>query len=294
MAGDGANYSDYDPGLAAMILGEAAHLLRHLGLAARHAILIGGLVPGLLVLDPGPGRRAHVGTTDLDFCLSLALVEGNTAEYERIETSLRAAGYVPTDTTFCWQRQKGLRLKAEFFCPATSTRPAGTLFRPKAAHTPVVKHNMGPKLSAVALDAGSAISNDVQVIEREVELPDGAGRISCEFRVTGLTGFLIAKTGALTERDKPKDAYDIVWLLESWPGGPQAAAKVTRNSPSYRREDAQRALDRLAREFATPDRVGPKSYGRFMTGPETSTDDIARMERQASGAVRMFTAALVS
>lgn len=291
MAGEGTNISEYDPSLAAMILGEAAHLLRHVGLAARHTILIGGLVPGLLVVEPGHGHLAHVGTTDLDFCMSLALADGDTAEYERIETCLRAAGYRPTDKTFCWQRE-ALRLKAEFFCPATATRPAGTLFRPKASDAPTVKHNMGPRLSAMALEAGAAISDDAQAVNREVDLPDGAGRICYEFRVTGLTGFLIAKIGALTERDKPKDAYDIVWLLESWPGGPAAAAKVARNSPAYWRDDARRAFHRRAREFADPARVGPKSYARFMAGPQTSTDDIARVERQASGAVLAFTAAL--
>ena len=60
MAGDGISITAYDPRLAEAILGEAAHLLRHLGIAACHTILIGGLVPGLLVLDPGPGRATHV------------------------------------------------------------------------------------------------------------------------------------------------------------------------------------------------------------------------------------------
>ena len=40
-----------------MLLGEAAHLLRAIGFAADHAILIGGMVPGLLVLDPGSATR---------------------------------------------------------------------------------------------------------------------------------------------------------------------------------------------------------------------------------------------
>jgi hypothetical protein len=110
--------------------------------------------------------------------------------------------------------------------------------------------------------------------------------------VTGLTGFLVAKTGALTERDKPKDAYDIVWLLEAWPGGPRQAAQAVRDSPAYQRGDTQRALGRLAHEFADPSRVGPRSYARFMAASETGPDDIARMERQAAGAVRTFTAAL--
>jgi hypothetical protein len=39
--------------------------------------VIGGLVPGLLVLDAGAGRPSHVGTTDLDLCLSVALAAGD-------------------------------------------------------------------------------------------------------------------------------------------------------------------------------------------------------------------------
>ena len=55
MAGDGMHISEYDPSVADAILGEAAHLLRSIGFSARHSILIGGLVPGLLVLDPDRG-----------------------------------------------------------------------------------------------------------------------------------------------------------------------------------------------------------------------------------------------
>jgi hypothetical protein len=39
LAGDGMHVSEYDPALADAILGEAAHLLRNIGFAARHAIL---------------------------------------------------------------------------------------------------------------------------------------------------------------------------------------------------------------------------------------------------------------
>lgn len=78
----------YDPSLVAMLLGEAAWLLRHLGFMAQHTILIGGLVPRLLVLDPP--AEPHLGTGDLDLCLSLAIVTGDTAEYERLETGLTA------------------------------------------------------------------------------------------------------------------------------------------------------------------------------------------------------------
>lgn len=56
MAGNGLHYGEYARTFVAVLLGEAAHLLRAIGFAADHAILIGGMVPGLLVLDPGLGH----------------------------------------------------------------------------------------------------------------------------------------------------------------------------------------------------------------------------------------------
>ena len=105
LATDGSHRSEYDPGVAAAILGEAAHLLRSIGFAAQHAVLIGGLAPALLVLYPGFGRPRHVGTGDLDVCLSLSLVEGDAAEHERIEQGLRGAGYEATVDSCRWRRE---------------------------------------------------------------------------------------------------------------------------------------------------------------------------------------------
>ncbi len=292
MAGDGLHISDYDPTLSDAILGEAAHLLRNFGFSAQHAILIGGLVPGLLVLDPGPGRPRHVGTADLDVCLSVALIEGDTAEYERIERALRNAGFEPYQTTFAWKRTKGLGVVVEFFCPAGEGRPPGTLFRPVAAAVPVVKHNMGSRLSAIALEAGNAISHDVITVEREVTLPDGAGRTTWRFRVTGLGGFLVAKVAALVGRDKPKDAYDIVWLLESWEGGPEGAAAAVLASGMMERDDVRTAMARLATEFSSPDSLGPSSFVRFMAPSGAPQDERVRLARQSAGAVQSFTDAL--
>ena len=43
LATDGESYREYDPALVGTILGEAAHLLRHLGFAVEHIVLIGGV-----------------------------------------------------------------------------------------------------------------------------------------------------------------------------------------------------------------------------------------------------------
>jgi hypothetical protein len=280
----GVHHSGYDPSTLDAVLGETAQLLRHLGFAARHAVLIGGVVPSLLVLDP-PGA-AHVGTTDIDLCLSVALVDGDTAEYERIEQSLRAAGFQQADTSFRWQQTGGMRLVVEFFCPAGEGREVGKLFRPKKADNPTAKHNMGGQLSALVLDAGNLISADTVTVAREVTLPGGAGRMQAEFTVCGLVGFLAAKTAALRGRNKPKDAYDIVWIVENWSGGPAAAAATISASPLYGTPEVTRELNRLFAAFATPEHVGPASYTTFLSSPEADRDTRMRYARQAAGALR--------
>jgi hypothetical protein len=135
-------------------------------------------------------------------------------------------------------------------------------------------------------------SADAQIVERDVALPDSAGIVRQSFRVTGIVGFLVAKVRALVGRDKPKDAYDIVWLLEAWPGGPEGAADAVRESATFERDDVQAALARLAVEFADAERVGPRSLARFIASREASQDEMDRNSRQASGAVRAFAAAL--
>lgn len=291
MPTDGRHHSAYDPALAGVVLGEAAHLLRNLGWAAQHAVLIGGIVPTLLVLDPGAGRPRHIGTADIDLCLSVALIEGETGEYERIERSLRNAGYEPTDQSFRWRR-KDRGLDVEFFCPAGPERPAGQLHRPKRDEHPIAKRNLGSSLSAMALDAGVIVGEDVVEVEREVELPDGGGRTMFTFRVTGVLAFLVTKVSALISRDKPKDAYDIVWLIENWEGGPEGAAAAIRASASSSRDDTAAALTRSWEAFSAPDAVGPASYVRFMAEEAMSADERLRLSRRAAGAVTALRQAL--
>jgi len=290
LATDEAPRNAYDPSLVTPLLGEAAWLLRHLGFTAQHTILIGGLIPSLLVLDPP--AQPHLGTGDLDLCLSLAIVTGDTAEYERLEASLTAAGYAPTDLSFWWRQRDGLHLQVEFFCAASEDRPAGKMFRPTAAINSTARHNFGPKLTAIALDAGDVIETDVRKVEVDVDLPHAAGRTKFTFRVTGLLGFLAAKTAALTGRDKPKDAYDIVWILENWPGGPAAAASAIRNSPAFGRSDASQMVDRLFEEFSSLDGLGPSSFVRFMAPATATQDERVRRAREALGAVNELQAAL--
>lgn len=283
---DGETIAGYEPETFDMILAEAADVIRASGFAAEHLVIIGGLVPTLLVPVIDPGAQPHVGTTDIDLCLSLALVEGETAEYERLEKVLSDLGFEEGDASFRWLRRTGLRIVVEFFCPADEGRPAGRAFRPLAADSRVAKHNLGGRLSALALDAGRLLVADVERVVRRVALPAGKGEIEFTFNVTGPIAFLVAKTDALIHRDKPKDAYDIVWLIENWPDGPSAAAAAFAQRAAFD-PGARALLMRLAELFKDVEQLGPKSYARFLASGRAEAD-----QRQAVGAVREFVEAL--
>lgn len=85
-------------------------------------------------------------------------------------------------------------------------------------------------------------------------------------------------------RDKPKDAYDVVWLIAGL--GPELAASRVLESPLVVSEhgDAVRAqLGRLVEQFADRDGVGARSYADFLTSGDADSD-----RRFAVGAVAEF------
>lgn len=289
---DGSSRSGYDHTRNDLLLAETADLLRSLGYAAAHVVLIGGLVPGLLILEPDSEAEPHVGTADIDLCLSVALVEGDTEVYERVEHVMKHLGFHQGDASFRWVRSGGLPLVVEFFCPAGEGRPAGQAFRPRAAESGTAKQNMGGKLSALALEAGALLTEDVETVSRRVALPGNKGITTVQMRVAGPLAFLVAKSQALvgpTARDKPKDAYDIVWLIESWPGGPAAAAAAFAARPAYSDPGVAAATAALREAFADRRQIGARQYARFMS---PSSPNQAQYERRAVGAVNEFLDAL--
>lgn len=286
---DGQHLTGYDPALAAPLMAATADILRAFGFMAEHVVLIGGLVPGLLVPVLDPGIEPHVGTADIDLCLSVALVEGDTEMYERMEFVLKRLDFEEGDASFRWHRRKGQPLTVEFFCPASEKRPAGRAFRPKAAEYPTGKFNLGGKLAALALDAGNLLTTDLEIVTRPIALPNNKGTIEAELRVTGPLAFLAAKADALRKRDKPKDAYDIVWLIESWPGGPTAAAAAFAARAIYPSAGVTTAMRAIAADFSSTDRIGPRSYARFAAADVSQE---GQLDRRAVGAIAEFMAAL--
>ncbi|NVJ17450.1 nucleotidyl transferase AbiEii/AbiGii toxin family protein [Myxococcus sp. AM010] len=278
MATDGGSYGEYDPAIRSGLLAEAVRVVRSFSFAGAHVVVVGGLVPSLLVPQPEAGLEPHVGTNDLDLCLRMALVDGDVGSYERLETSLKVAGFVMmSGVSWRWKGGVSLPLTVEFFCPPKEGREIGRLYRPGGV--------VGGKLSAVVLAMGGLVDLDARDIEVEVNLPGDGGKTRQPLKVVGPAGYLAAKADALRRRNKPKDAYDIVWLAECWPGGQAGLAPVIRESSIFNDPLFKDSLRTLRQEFADIEAEGAKKYARFFNGSGRDMDQLAR---RAVGAIQQL------
>jgi hypothetical protein len=103
----------------APLIEEAASLFFLVGgTAAKHFIIVGGLVPPLLVPD---ALDEHLGSADIDLCLSVAITEGSTRRYyksiqEKIEPYFEPVGA----SGFRWRKRDGvagLPIRLDFLAP---------------------------------------------------------------------------------------------------------------------------------------------------------------------------------
>jgi hypothetical protein len=207
MHGDRTQAGDYDDPMCARLLGTAADVLRSFGSAfgGRHLAIVGGAVPSLLAGEPPAGMRPHIGTADLDFHLSLHLLDGETADYyQAIIDGLRSLGLatdVQNGREVKWRRvgrYRDMRLQVEFLCPTRSRggRPEGP-----ASGTPA-EANIGPagEITALAVGFGHLVPDDTVLVERRVLTR--CGILGYPFPVAAVASWLSLKTDAIMLRDK--------------------------------------------------------------------------------------------
>jgi hypothetical protein len=294
MPDDRARASDYDDPMSHRMLGLAADVLRSFGSAfgGRHLAIVGGAVPGLFIPQLPVGIAAHVGTADLDFHLSLHLLDGETADYYRaIIDGLRSLGLRPDiqdgrEIKWRWVGSyRNVQLQVELLCPVRSR--AGRPEKPATA-TPA-EANIGPsgEITALAVGFGHLVPGDTILIERRVETR--RGMLDYEFPVAGLASWLCLKADAIMRRDKPKDSYDVVWLIDAL--GPDQAAGLIATSPLLAGELGPEVLRQLGRllsdQFRDTEAAGPAMYADFL-----AAEPGARERRHAHGSMTALAHAL--
>lgn len=216
-------------------------------------VVLGGLVPELLCTT---GPYTHAGTTDIDVQVDLEIAAGsvNTA---RLERALRNAEFTP-DGEYQWRwvttgSSPKAVVKFELLADLDDV-PAGA----------TLAFDDCDQLGAANLRGTGFAARDIVV--RELRARIGGDLRVAEVNVTGIAGFLLAKVAAARSRRKPKDWYDLAFvLLHNDIGGPQAAAgAVIARFGNQLTGEIRLALDDLAANFKSRDAQGPQAYAAQM------------------------------
>lgn len=254
-------------------------VVHHYG-ATPEFVLLGGLVPDLLCSQ---SDRIHAGTTDVDVQVDLE-VEAGAVNTARLEQALRNAEFeVTPDRIWRWWTVKGDRpvvIKFEVLADLPD-QPVGA----------TVRFDACDELGAVNLRGTRFAAQEVTT--REISTRIGGTTHTVSLNVAGLAGFLLAKAAAARSRRKPKDWYDIAFvLLHNDLGGPiEAAARVRQCFGAQLLGEVRNALDDLQAKFATVDAQGPHAFAGQMV-LDHPDEDLAQLRADAVTAVQAFHADL--
>ena len=211
-------------------------------------VVLGGLVPELLC---SASPFSHAGTTDVDVQVNLEIATGSV-NAARLERALRNAEFEPDHERIWRWRADGNEAVAEI-----KFELLADLDEERAGVT--VVFDGCEALGAANLRGTGFAVRDIEVHRLRVRV--GGVVQEAEINVTGLAGFLLAKAAAAHGRRKPKDWYDIAYvLLHNNAGGPRDAAERVRARFQADLAGLRTSLDDLRDNFADPLAQGAQAY----------------------------------
>jgi len=273
-------------------------LLRGLGPWKAGVYLAGGLVPRYLIPRPSGGPSVpppHAGTTDVDLVLDLEVLATVDA-YRRLEQNLRALGFERGRNDegrvqhFSWRKPigGGVTVVVDLLCDAALAEGG------QVAELPGER-----RLSALKIPGAHLVIADHVEIDLTAILLDERGVATETVRVANIVPFIMLKALAYEDRFEEKDAYDLVYCLMYYGGGPEdVAAQFAERLQRWPDEPLlARAIEVLRTRFASDEQTpgarkdGPISYARFLADPGRRDLD-ARNRQDAAAVVEQFLRAL--
>lgn len=272
--------TDYNEETTARCERALVTLLGDLGPWRERIYLVGGLAPRYLVGQLPEGVPAHVGTTDVDLVIGLALGDETPETYRTLQNNLEKAHFEQQEPSFQWTRVvDGVAIAVEFLCETDEVKP-GRIYRPKGEYT-------GAKLGAFNVRGAHLARDDFIEYEIEGERLDGGGQSRVSIRVANVLPYTVLKIFAFQERHENKDAYDLVFTLLNFEDGPRAAGIAARKSAVAQHPQVVEALTLLEERFRDVGQDGPNTYAAFLARPDDE-DEKARLRQQAVATVREF------
>lgn len=273
------HHSEYDEAATVRCERALVTLLGDLGSWRERIYLVGGLAPRYLIGTLPEGTQPHVGTTDVDLVIGVALGDDTPETYATLQTNLKRSGFAQGEPSFRWSRTvDGVTVHVEFLCE-THEVDDGAIFRPK--------DGAGSKMAAFNVRGALLARDDFVEVDLEAERFDNGGWSKVTLRVANLLPYVALKIFAFQDRHQNKDSHDLVFTLLHAEGGPQAAGERAAASPVVGSPQVEEALLLLADRFANADQDGPHAYSYFLASGE-DPDESARQRQLAVATAHAF------
>jgi hypothetical protein len=272
---------DYDSRAVQAVRTVLIELGQVLGEYLNGLVIVGGAVPWLLLAE---AEVPHVGTVDVDLALNPKKLQQDGRYAEMIQL-LERSGYERSAAdlgTFQMRR----RIPVDGGEPVLVTLD---LLKPDKPKTKKNKPQLIPDLRVQ--DVPGVEFAFVEPLELTLGgiMPDGRNN-TVTLPVANLPAFLVMKGFALIKRDKPKDAYDVYYVIKHFPAGIEALAEECRSLLEHPR--AREGFDGIAQKFEALEGYGAQTVRNFLRDTLTSPEEIAFVQRDAFEQVSAFIRAL--
>lgn len=266
-------------------------LLRGLGPWKNSIYLVGGLTPRYLIKGTPPRVPLHAGTSDVDIVVKLLLL-ADTQAYHSLEKNFKRLGLEHGENAngekVSWRWQMNIKDSAKVILELLADIPEFDGGR-------VCPIPTEGNISVLNVPHSSMVFDHHGAQEVRAELLGGDGVAIETVRYADIVSFICLKSYALDQRHKYKDAYDLVYCLKYFEGGPQAVAAAFRSALEGKHKDAiESALIILEKRFADDKTTegyvkdGPVAVAKFQLGEDTETRD-ERILRQRQAADLIMT-----
>lgn len=243
------NYEDYDDASVDAARSAIIELMTVLGEYREEMVLVGGWVPLLSLDEPEDPLDRHPGSADVDIVLDHRELE--EVGYETIARRLEEAGYAQSgEQPFQYSKMIG---GAVAHIDLLAGVYAGSGKKHRTQKVQGVKAR-----KARGADLVFQIGPDMREISGI--LPDGS-RDRVVVSIASVVPFIIMKCFAMDDRMKPKDPFDIWYVVKRYPGGVDALIEAFR--PHLGHGLVKQGLEILARKFERLDSWAPTQVGAF-------------------------------
>jgi len=258
-----SQYGEREVNACKAVLIELVHLM---GEIKDEMVIIGGWTPVFLLPQ---AEEPHVGSLDIDVALNFSKIPDDT--YQTLLKAFMKRGYTQDkEQPFRFFRKvkvkEGEIINVEVDLMAGEYGGTG-----KGRRTQKVQDVRARKARGCDLAFDASI-----IVTLEGELPEG-GKDKVSFKVSGIVPFLVMKGMAMYDRMKEKDAYDIFYCVEHYPGGVRKLASEF--EPYIKNKLVIESIGKIKSKFASVEHVGPTWVADFLE--KTDKEDREIIMRRA-------------